>query len=333
MFGRTVLCIYDNQPTDQPRQRNNTNRSYCHRQRTTNHYSTQNEGNTNNDNQSDSENEKQQQKQQQETNTTTTNETQQQNRAENREQQQQKTTNTQQQQENVTIRKPKTTSTTQYQINKEPPPKTTDNYSEIQKATAVKENKRSTSPPQKQKQSDITTIPETQIVPETQTQETTQFSFLSPSMVTKNRYQIPNYTPETIHVTTPENNKPNTKETVSTATPQHEQQQRTKTFATRLYRMNFVDTGSFVNAALEEKENLTALVMYYTLGDFDPSNKFIKTFRNKNTINTYKIITEAKTTKANTLSRIYQHLNAINKRVEKRKLATNKHKNILSNTT
>ena len=178
---------------------------------------------------------------------------------------------------------------------------------------------------------------ETQIVPETQTQETTQFSFLSPSMVTKNCQQIPNSTPETIDVRTPENNEPNTKETASTPTPQHEQHQRAKTFATRLYRMNFVDIGSFVNATLKEKENLTALAMYYTLGNYDPFNKFIKTFRNKDTINTYKIITEAKTTKTNTLSRIYQHLNAINNRVEKRKLAKNKHKNtlkvILNNTT
>ena len=103
--------------------------------------------------------------------------------------------------------------------------------------------------------------------------------------------------------------------------------------------MNFVAFASFVNATLKEKENLTALAMYYTLGDYDPSNKFIKTFRNKDTINTYKIITEAKTTKTNTLSRIYQHLNAINTRkiVEKRKLGKNKHKNtlkvILNNTT
>ena len=53
--------------------------------------------------------------------------------------------------------------------------------------------------------------------------------------------------------------------------------------------MNFVDIGSFANATLKEKENLTALAMYYTLGDYDPSNKFIKTFRKKDTINTYKI--------------------------------------------
>ena len=331
MFGRTVLCIYDNQPTDQPREKNNTNRSYYPRQRTTNRYSTTNEENTNNDNQPDSESKNQQEQQQQEPNTTTTNETQQQNQAENREQKQQ-------QQKNFTIRKAKTTSSTQYHINKEPPPKTTDNYPEIQKTTPTKkENKRSTSPPQKQAQPELTTIPETQIVSGTQTQEATQISFLSPLMVTKNRYQIPSSTPETIDVTTPANNEPNNKETTSTPTPQHEQHQRTKTFTTRLYRMNFVDTGAFRNATLEEQENLTALAMYYTLGEYDPSNRFIKTYRNKGTINKYKIITEAKTTKTNTFSRIYQHLDAIKKRVERRKQAKNKHKNtlkvILNNTT
>ena len=330
MFGRTVLCIYDNQPTDQPREKNNTNRSYYPRQRTTNRYSTTNEENTNNDNQPDSESKNQQEQQQQEPNTTTTNETQQQNQAENREQKQQ-------QQKNFTIRKAKTTSSTQYHINKEPPPKTTDNYPEIQKTTPTKkENKCSTSPPQKQAQPELTTIPETQIVSGTQTQEATQISFLSPSMVTKNRYQIPSSTPETIDVTTPANNEPNNKETTSTPTPQHEQHQRTKTFTTRLYRMNFVDTGAFRNATLEEQENLTALAMYYTLGEYDPSNRFIKTYRNKGTINKYKIITEAKTTKTNTFSRIYQHLDAIKKRVERRKQAKNKHKNTLKvilNTT
>ena len=95
-------------------------------------------------------------------------------------------------------------------------------------------------------------------------------------MVTKNRYQIPNSSPETIDVTTPENNEPKPKETTSIPTPQHEQHQQAKTFATQDYtEWNFVDIGSFVNATLEEKENLTALVMYYTLVDYDPSNKFI----------------------------------------------------------
>ena len=339
MFGRTVLCIYDNQPTNQSRLRNNTNRSYYHRHRTTNHYPTQNEGNTNDDNYSDSENENesenQQKQQRQETTTTINNEIQQQNQVENQDQKQKETMNSQQKQENVTIRKHKTTSTTQYQINKEPPPKTTENYPEIQNTIAAKENKPNTSQTQQQQQSDIRIIPETQIVPETQTQESTQFSFLSPSMVTKNRYKILNSTPETIDVTTPESNEPNTKETTSTPTPQH---QKAKTFATRLYRMKFADTGSFLNATLQEKENLTALAMYYTLGEYDPSNKFIKTFRNKDIIQTYKIITEARTTNTNTLSRIYKHLNAITNRVEQRKLAQKKQqqkntlKVILNNT-
>ena len=85
MFDPTILCIYDDRPTNQPRQKNNTNRLSYHRQRSTNHYPTQNEGNTNNDNQLDSES-KNQQQQQQEITTTTTNEIQQPNQAENREQ-------------------------------------------------------------------------------------------------------------------------------------------------------------------------------------------------------------------------------------------------------
>ena len=102
--------------------------------------------------------------------------------------------------------------------------------------------------------------------------------------------------------------------------------------------MNPADTGSPPNATLQEKENLTALAMYYTPGEYDPSNKFIKTFRNKDIIETYKIITEAKTTKTNTVSRIYKHLNAIKNRVEQRKLAKKKQqqknalKVILNNT-
>ena len=68
--------------------------------------------------------------------------------------------------------------------------------------------------------------------------------------------------------------------------------------------MNFVDTGAFINATLEEQKNLTILAMYYTLGEYNPSNRLIKTYRNKDTIEKYKIITEVKTTKTNTLSRI-----------------------------
>ena len=84
MFGQSVLCIYDNQLTDQPRQRKNTNRFYYHRQRTTNRYPTENERN---ENQSDFQS-KNQQQQQQQANTTTRNETPQENHAEIRKLQQ-----------------------------------------------------------------------------------------------------------------------------------------------------------------------------------------------------------------------------------------------------
>ena len=213
MFGRTVLCIYDNQPTDRPGQRNNTNRYY--RQKKTNHYPTQNERHTNKENQSESENESenenQQNQQQQKPTTTTTNEIQQQNQTENQNQKQNETTNSQQQQENITVRKHKNPSAKQYQINKEPPPKNNENYPEIQETAAAKENDENISQTQQQQQqSDTIIIPETQITPEIKTQETTQVSFLSPSMVTKNRYQILNSTPETIDIKTPETNEINT---------------------------------------------------------------------------------------------------------------------------
>ena len=50
------------------------------------------------------------------------------------------------------------------------------------KTTPAKENKPSTPPiqQQQQQQNDITIIPETQLPPQTQTQETTQISFNSP---------------------------------------------------------------------------------------------------------------------------------------------------------
>ena len=77
--------------------------------------------------------------------------------------------------------------------------------------------------------------------------------------------------------------------------------------------------------------------MYYTLGEHDPSKRLIKPCKNKDTIEKYKIITEAKTTKTNTLSRIYQHLKTISKTIERKKQAKNMHKNtlkvILNNTT
>lgn len=103
--------------------------------------------------------------------------------------------------------------------------------------------------------------------------------------------------------------------------------------------MNFVDTGCFINATKEEKENMIALSMQYTLGKYDPSNKFTRMCRNKNVISIYKTITEAKATKTNILSRIYQYIYIydINKRIHKNKVNNinnnNKTKTTLNKTT
>ena len=83
--------------------------------------------------------------------------------------------------------------------------------------------------------------------------------------------------------------------------------------------MSFVDTGCFINATTEEKENMTALSMYYALGKYDPSYKHIQNYRNKNIIKLYKTITESKLIKTSTLFRIYQYLHTINKRIDKNK--------------
>ena len=83
--------------------------------------------------------------------------------------------------------------------------------------------------------------------------------------------------------------------------------------------MSFVDTGCFINATTEEKEYMTALSMYYALGKYDPSNKHIQNYKNKNINKLYKTIIESKLTKTSTLSRIYQYLHTIKKRIDKNK--------------
>lgn len=87
--------------------------------------------------------------------------------------------------------------------------------------------------------------------------------------------------------------------------------------------MNFVDTGCFINVTKEEKENMIALSTQYTVGKYNPSNKFMRTCRNKNIISIYKAITEAKATKTNILSRRYQYTYDVNKRIHKNKVNNN----------
>ena len=59
--------------------------------------------------------------------------------------------------------------------------------------------------------------------------------------------------------------------------------------------MNFLDTGTALTNAYEvEKHFIIALVaMYYKLGRYDPSDKFVQTYKNK-VLQLYKMTSEEK---------------------------------------
>ena len=153
---------------------------------------------------------------------------------------------------------------------------------------------------------DITAIPETDLeaMPQTQTTE-----ILSPSVVNNNRFQILqktlDTTPEAIDSSTPNSNDIATNNDLI---PLDQQQREIKTLATPLHKRSFMDTRCLINATKTEKERLLALAMYYCLGQYDPSDKYTQTYRNRTIINIYKKITDEKLTKTNTLLEIYQYI-------------------------
>ena len=160
-----------------------------------------------------------------------------------------------------------------------------------------------------------------------------ELQFMSQSMVTNNTHQVPNSTPDTFDTSTPKvNNNQNIR-----YIPINQQYQQAKTFAITLHKMNFADTGSFINATKNEIENMTALSMYYTIGKYDPLNKFTQICWNRNIISIYKTITETKVTKTNALSRLYQYIHDISKCIDKNKVynikSNNKAKTMLYKTT
>ena len=85
--------------------------------------------------------------------------------------------------------------------------------------------------------------------------------------------------------------------------PLGQQQREAKTLATRLHKRSFIDTGCLKNETKTKKERSLALAMY-DLGQYDPSDKYTQTYRNKTVINIYKKITEEKLTKMNTIRNI-----------------------------
>ena len=79
--------------------------------------------------------------------------------------------------------------------------------------------------------------------------------------------------------------------------------------------MAFCDTGYFNRATKIERQTIIALAMYYRLGKYDPSDKLTETYRNKEVIKLYKMATEERITRTNTLYEIYGHIHAMKQRI------------------
>ena len=60
----------------------------------------------------------------------------------------------------------------------------------------------------------------------------------------------------------------------------------------KLAKLNFRDTGFLSNATQDERNRIIALAMYYQIGRFDPSNTFVKNYKNKDVIELAKQYTE-----------------------------------------
>ena len=93
---------------------------------------------------------------------------------------------------------------------------------------------------------------------------------------------------------------------------------------TELQIANFCDTGFLSNATDEKRTTITVSAMYNRLGSFDPSNDYVKNYKNKDMLNTYRKISEKRQTKANTLLKIYDTIKTIEIRVGQQ---TSKNKN------
>ena len=67
--------------------------------------------------------------------------------------------------------------------------------------------------------------------------------------------------------------------------------------------------------------------MYYQIGRFDPSNQFIRTYRNKNIISMVKQYTTEKLHKTNALTNIFMYIHAIEEHMEKKNINNDNVKN------
>ena len=95
----------------------------------------------------------------------------------------------------------------------------------------------------------------------------------------------------------------------------------------RLAKLSYRDIGFLSNATEEERRRILVLSMYYHIGRYDPSNLFIRTYRNKNIISLVKKYTTEKLHKMNPLTNIYLDIYAIEQRPEQNKIDKNNDKN------
>lgn len=80
--------------------------------------------------------------------------------------------------------------------------------------------------------------------------------------------------------------------------------------------MIFCDIGNLSNATNDEKVKIIALSMYNRLGVYDPSNEFIRNYKNKNILEKYKNISEERPTQLNTLLELYDIIQTIDTRID-----------------
>ena len=84
-----------------------------------------------------------------------------------------------------------------------------------------------------------------------------------------------------------------------------------------------------------KKKYIIALAMYYKLGRYDPSDKLTQTYRNKEILKHYKLVSQERLNMKQTFYRICGYIHNINKRMKPVKLNKNnknKNKNYINNT-
>ena len=284
MFGRTIICIYDLQPEQQKYNKNRRQRQASTQQQTS-------EQTTDTDTDSDENTDNQWQ----------------QPRHYRKKQNQQKRKEINKIHNNITQRRDKGN----YQMEQQPPDINDENYPQISPQPQQHQHKDTTTPTanaeQDKNEENITIIPETNLLPTTQPEET----FDSPSLVTNLKNNLTQSTPEPNNILTPENNTTN-KENRSKTTPKTKTQlkqeykiYKAKKFTTQIQQTSFCDIGKLTKATKQERDTIIALSMYDRLGLYDPSNEYVINYKHKEVLTKYKEISEDRPTKNNNLLEIY----------------------------